>query len=49
MAMKSFDNKHLEKWTFMKTLVDLQPNKMLCWTAITVLFVLHTGIEVVIT
>ena len=24
MAMKSFDNNHLEKWTFMRTLVDLQ-------------------------
>ena len=40
MAMKSFDNNHLDKWKFMRILVDLQsPNTMLCWTTITVVFV----------
>ena len=43
-------NNYLDKWKFMRILMDIHsPNTMLCWTAITVLFVWHTDRQFVIT
>ena len=48
MAMKPFDNNHLDKWKLMRTYWRIYNNlTLLCWTAIIVLFVPHTGRGVV--
>ena len=52
MAMKSFDNNHryLDKWKLVRTYWQICNNPtLLCWTAIIVLFVPHTGRGVVMT